>query len=99
MRRPLLTHDDVHRIRTGGLTDSHWEKALGVSRAAVQKARSGTTWPTHPTPPDTAMRTTSEYRGGGRPQTRRLPQMSEIDERISRALAKWARVEISGSID
>ena len=91
MRRPSLTHAQVHEIRTSGLPDSHWERVLGVTRTCVQKARVGVTWMTHQTPPDREARTTSNP-GGGRPQEDRLPQMSQAEQAVNRLLAKWPRV-------
>lgn len=93
MRRPSLTADQVHQIRTGGLSDSHWERLIGVTRTCVQKARVGVTWITHPTPPDTDSRATSNRRGG-RTQEDRFPQMSLAERAVSQALAKWPRVDI-----
>lgn len=92
MRLPSLTPEQVHLIRTSGLTDAYWERLLGVTRTCVQKARVGVTWTTHPTPPDMEPRATS--RGGGRPQENRLPQMSIADRTVSELLAKWPRVNV-----
>jgi len=91
MRHPSLTHEHVHQIRTSRLPDTHWEQLLGVTRTCVQKARVGVTWTTHPTPPDTESRTTSNRRGG-RPQEDRLPQMSQAEQVVSKLLARWPRV-------
>lgn len=91
MRRAVLTYDDVHLIRISGLSDGHWERTLGVSRTTVNKARLGATWPTHPTPPDTAERVTSQRRGE-RPETEQLPQMSLAERTVSQLLARWPRV-------
>lgn len=93
MRKPLLTADMVHQIRTSGLSDVHWERVLGVTRTCVQKARVGVTWTTHPTPPDSAPRATSNGKGG-RPETQSLPQMSQAERVVSRALARWPRVTV-----
>lgn len=91
MRKPLLTHESVHLIRSSGLSDAHWERALGVSRTAINKARLGVTWQTHPTPPDDVPRIGTK-RTGGRPETAELPQMSNVDRQFSLLLAKWPRV-------
>ena len=92
-RPHVLTHDDVHRIRTEGMPDTHWERLLGVSRTCVQKARVGVTWQKHPTPPDKAERVNSQ-RAGGRKETNNLPQMSSRDQMVSRALIRWPRVTV-----
>ena len=89
----MLTHDDVHRIRTSGLSDAHWESLLGVTRTCVQKARVGVTWTTHPTPPDTEPRMTSTGKGG-RSESDALPQMSLADRTVSQLLAKWPRIDV-----
>lgn len=93
MRKPVLTHEDVHHIRTSGLSDAHWERVLGVTRTCVQKARVGVTWITHPTPPDTRPRMTSTSKGG-RPETQAFPQMSQAERLVNQALVRWARVSI-----
>lgn len=93
MRKPALTSEMVHEIRTSGLSDAHWERLLGVTRTCVQKARVGVTWITHPTPPDTARRATSNNKGG-RPETQPLPQMSLAERRLSQLLANWPRVDV-----
>ncbi len=90
MRKPLLTHDLVHQIRTSGLSDAHWERLLDVTRTCVQKARVGLTWTTHPTPPDVVPR--SRGRFGGRPETESPPQMSQAERTVSQLLARWPRV-------
>lgn len=89
MRARVLTHDDVHRIRSENRADSYWEKELGVTRTCVQKARVGVTWQSHPTPPDTVSRLKSQ-RAGGRKETNNLPQMTEAERLVSMALRKWA---------
>jgi hypothetical protein len=94
MRASLLTHEDVHRIRTEKRSDGYWEVALGVARTTVQKARIGATWITHPTPPDTAVRVKTQHRRTGRPETQAAPQLSEGDRIRSRALASWPRVQV-----
>jgi hypothetical protein len=94
MRAPVLSSDDVHRIRTERRPDPYWERTLGVTRTCVQKARVGITWQTHPTPPDSAPRIENNPNSRkGRTETDNLPQMSDEDARISRALANWRRVE------
>jgi hypothetical protein len=92
VRRPSLTSDQVHEIRTAGLSDAHWERLLGVTRTCVQKARVGVTWVTHPTPPDTVPRAHTGCRGG-RPETVSVPQMSMAERVVSVLLAKWPRGE------
>jgi hypothetical protein len=93
MRAPVLTHETVHRIRTEGLSDTYWERTLGVTRTCVQKARVGITWQTHPTPPDAAPRVMNNPGGRkGRAETSNLPQMSDVDRTLSQLLAKWPRV-------
>lgn len=94
MRKPALTSEMVHEIRTAGLSDAHWERLLGVTRTCVQKARVGVTWITHPTPPDAAPRATSNDKGG-RPEKQSLPQMSLAERKVSQMLARWPRVEHS----
>lgn len=91
MRKSLLTREDVHRIRISGLSDAHWERELGVSRTAINKARLGVTWQTHPTPPDTEPRMRTVKRNG-RPERDSLPQMSQSDRVTSQLLARWPRV-------
>jgi hypothetical protein len=56
-----LTHEQIHAIRTDGKTDAHWARTLRVSSASIGAARTGKTWPEHPTPPDRRRR-----EGGGR---------------------------------
>ena len=90
----MLTSEQVHAIRTSGLSDSYWERLLDVTRTCVQKARVGVTWTTHPTPPDTTPRPTSNGKGG-RPETQPLPQMSLAEREVSQMLAKWPRAECS----
>jgi hypothetical protein len=94
VRARVLNHDDVHRIRTENRSDSYWEKELGVTRTCVQKARVGVTWQRHPTPPDTVSRLKSQRRGGGRPESDNLPQMTEAERLVSMALRKWAIVRV-----
>lgn len=91
MRRPILTHEQVHEIRTSGLPDSYFERLLGVTRTCVQKARVGVTWIGHPTPADTRSRMDDEHKGG-RPQAEPVPQMSQAEREVSRLLASWPRV-------
>lgn len=47
-----LTDAQVTAIRTAGLTDTEWERRLRVSVKTVRRARTGTTYPHIPTPPD-----------------------------------------------
>jgi hypothetical protein len=67
------------------MADAYWERVLSVSRAAVQKARVGVTWQTHPTPPDTKPRS---FAAGDKPRE------SGSSGLISRALANWQRVKV-----
>jgi hypothetical protein len=85
VRLSVLTPDDVHNIRTAGLTDAYWERVLGVSRTAVNKARLGATWQTHPTPPDTKQRASIRNAEG-------LPQMSVSERTVSQLLARWPSI-------
>jgi hypothetical protein len=53
----MLTPERVHRIiRTAGLTDRYFAREYGMSVAGIRAARTGLTWPNHPTPPDTRRR-------------------------------------------
>lgn len=61
MKRQQLTAEQVHEIRTSGLTDAAMARKLGCSYVAVNSARRGISWKDHPTPPDTGLR-----KGGGR---------------------------------
>lgn len=98
MRKPVLTHDMVHLIRTSGESDTYWERKLGISRTAVNKARLGVTWQKHPTPPDTVPRvTTTPGSRKGRVETDNLPQMSDVDRLVSQLLVKWPRVTPSNT--
>lgn len=47
-----LTSADVHHIRTGPYTDGYYSHLYGVTRSAIRHARTGSTWPHHPTLPD-----------------------------------------------
>jgi hypothetical protein len=60
MRR-ALTFDRVHLIRAAGKSDGHWASFWLMTVAAIRDARTGRTWASHPTPPDT------KPRGPGRP--------------------------------
>lgn len=51
-----LTDDQVHQIRTAGLTDRYWADKLRVPNATVRRARRGETHIDHPTAPDIAPR-------------------------------------------
>jgi hypothetical protein len=61
--RGSLDSAKVHHIRTAGVTDSHLARLYGVTVAAVRDARVGDTWADHPTPPDTAPRSSWGRRG------------------------------------
>lgn len=87
MKHPLITFQQVHDVRTSGLPDAYWERQLGISRAAIQKARVGVTWKTHPTPPDTKPRTATPVR-------KSAPETFLPTSLVSRALANWPRVRI-----
>lgn len=55
---------NAHRvmlIRTSGFTDTYFARIWRVEVRTVRNARTGKTWASHPTPPDTVKR-----RGGGR---------------------------------
>lgn len=56
MPAPVLTSEQVHWIRTCGLTDAHMARTLGVGYVTVHNARRGISWKVHPTPPDNALR-------------------------------------------
>jgi hypothetical protein len=58
----VLTPKRVEMIRTSELTDAHWARVWRVAESTVRNARTGVTWPDHPTPPDTRPR---DF-GGGR---------------------------------
>lgn len=60
MRPRLLSFEQVHEIRTAGLTDAYFERLYKVPVRAIRYARIGYTWKSHPTPPDTKPR----YPGG-----------------------------------
>jgi hypothetical protein len=56
-RRPLsLTFKRVHEIRTVALPDPVYARRWRLDVQTVRNARTGKTWPEHPTPPDTAPR-------------------------------------------
>lgn len=46
----------VRAIRASGLTDAHHARRYKVPVRTIRNARTGSTWPTHPTPPDRAPR-------------------------------------------
>jgi hypothetical protein len=64
MRKPFLTHEQIHWIRTCGFTDAHMARTLGVGYVTVHNARRGITFKEHPTPPDTSMRKPGGKRAG-----------------------------------
>ena len=47
-----LTPDQVHQIRTTGLTDTEWERRLRIPAQTIRRARKGKTYTHVPTPPD-----------------------------------------------
>jgi hypothetical protein len=63
MPAPILTHEQIHWIRTCGLTDAHMARELGIGYVTVHNARRGITFKDHPTPPDTALRKPSGRTG------------------------------------
>jgi len=64
MAAQILTLDQIHWIRTSGLTDAHMARTLGVGYVTVHNARRGITFKDHPTPPDTALRKPGGKGGG-----------------------------------
>lgn len=89
-----LTFDEVHRIRTQDHPDTFWANALGVSKNCVQKARTGVSWKKHPTPPDTKVRIRNQHGEHARPETRAVRRVGVDEQVLSRALARWPRVEV-----
>lgn len=51
-----LTDDQVRALRTNGESDRVNGDGFGISRQAARKARTGETYPNHPTPPDRTRR-------------------------------------------
>jgi hypothetical protein len=51
-----LTFRRVHTIRTSGLTDMYYAIRWRMSVETIRRARTGKTWPDHPTPVDTKPR-------------------------------------------
>jgi hypothetical protein len=56
MAKQILNDEQVHWIRTSGLTDAHMARTLGIGYVTVHNARRGITFKEHPTPPDTTHR-------------------------------------------
>lgn len=48
----MLTPDRIHLIRTAGKSDHYWARLWRMTPSAIRQARTGGTWPNHPTPPD-----------------------------------------------
>lgn len=80
----MLTHADVHSIRTEGLTDAYFADLYGVSRSHVRAARIGEAYRGHPTPPDTRRRSQ-----GGRRAPIEAVYAVERPQTISQALRAW----------
>jgi hypothetical protein len=51
-----LTFRRVEYIRTSGLPDTLLARRWGVTPSTIHQARTGKTWPEHPTKPDCAPR-------------------------------------------
>jgi hypothetical protein len=51
-----LTFKRVHTLRTVALPDATYARRWGVLPSTIHQARTGKTWPEHPTKPDTAPR-------------------------------------------
>jgi hypothetical protein len=64
MRKAQLTFEQIHEIRTCGLTDAFMARKLGASPTVVTNARRGISFKDHPTPPDTAYRKPGGKRAG-----------------------------------